>query len=142
MRLQLLLPRLSAAMSEGTLVAWHKEEGEEIAYGDELCDIVVDEVARLRRRLSARIAVGRRSAGKAKYRTLEGVAVRFRLISSEVGILRQIVTPQGTPVKEGDLLAVVGSGNEAEAHEDDGSPVSTARVVVNLVGPSLADTGP
>lgn len=131
MRLQLLLPRLSAATAEGTLALWHKEVGDDVAYGDELCDIVVQEVTRLRRRLSARLAVGEgRASRKAKYRKLDGVTVRFRLVSAEVGQMSEIVTAPGAVVKEGDLLAVLGSGAE---HEGD-PPLGTARVVVNLVG--------
>jgi hypothetical protein len=128
-------------MTEGTLVEWHKGEGDEISYGDELCDIVVEEVTRLRRRLSARIAVGDRSAGKARYRTLDGVAVRFRLVSAEVAILHRIVAPPGALVEEGDLLGVLGWRDEAVEIGDIDRSTPSARVVVNLLGPSGGLTG-
>lgn len=140
MKMQLLMPRLSAAMSEGTLVTWHKEAGDPVAYGDELCEIMVGEVKRLRRRLSARLAVERRSPRRSKYRTLEGVTVRFRLVSSEAGVLGEIVAPPGTAVKEGDLLAVISSSAEPPADQHSSSSVATARVVANLLGPSMEES--
>ena len=33
---------LSPTMTEGTIVKWYKEEGEDISAGDELCDIQTD----------------------------------------------------------------------------------------------------
>jgi pyruvate/2-oxoglutarate dehydrogenase complex dihydrolipoamide acyltransferase (E2) component len=121
-------------MEEGTVVAWHKREGDKISYGDELCELVVEEVTRLQRRLSARLGAGRRSA-RVKYRTLEGVTVRFRILSSEVGVLRQIIAVPGTAVTMGDLLGVVDSTEDAPVSGSSG-PASTARVVVDLVGPA------
>ncbi|KAI0208341.1 Pyruvate dehydrogenase protein X component [Lamellibrachia satsuma] len=39
---KILMPALSPTMSEGTIVKWHKTEGESIAAGDVLCDIETD----------------------------------------------------------------------------------------------------
>ena len=36
------MPSLSPTMEEGTIVKWHKAEGEAIAAGDVLCDIQTD----------------------------------------------------------------------------------------------------
>jgi pyruvate/2-oxoglutarate dehydrogenase complex dihydrolipoamide acyltransferase (E2) component len=36
------MSRLSPTMTEGTIVKWYKEEGEDISAGDELCDIQTD----------------------------------------------------------------------------------------------------
>lgn len=41
------LPALSPTMEIGTLVAWHKKEGDQIAEGDLLCDIETDKVVAL-----------------------------------------------------------------------------------------------
>lgn len=39
---QILMPALSPTMEEGTIVKWHKKEGESLSAGDALCDIETD----------------------------------------------------------------------------------------------------
>ena len=36
------MPALSPTMEEGTIVKWHKQEGDSLAAGDALCDIETD----------------------------------------------------------------------------------------------------
>ena len=41
----ILMPKWDLSMKEGTLAAWHVEEGAEIAPGDEIMDIETDKIA-------------------------------------------------------------------------------------------------
>ena len=38
------MPQLGVSVSEGTLVAWHKQVGDEIAYEEALCDVATDKI--------------------------------------------------------------------------------------------------
>ena len=44
-RLDVKLPRFGTAMEEGTIVAWSKQVGDEVAKGDVLCQIETEKVA-------------------------------------------------------------------------------------------------
>ena len=41
----ILMPKWGLSMKEGTLAAWHVEEGAEIAPGDEIMDVETDKIA-------------------------------------------------------------------------------------------------
>ncbi len=38
------MPQLGVSVSEGTLVAWHKKVGDEIAYEEPICDVATDKI--------------------------------------------------------------------------------------------------
>jgi pyruvate dehydrogenase E2 component (dihydrolipoamide acetyltransferase) len=40
----LVMPKLSMTMTEGVLVAWHKQPGDNVAEGDAICDVATDKV--------------------------------------------------------------------------------------------------
>ncbi|WP_262700735.1 MULTISPECIES: dihydrolipoamide acetyltransferase family protein [Streptomyces] len=40
----LVMPKMSMTMEEGTLIVWHKAEGDEIRSGDVVCDVMTDKV--------------------------------------------------------------------------------------------------
>lgn len=40
----LVMPKMSMTMTEGTLVTWHKAEGDEIRAGDVVCEVATDKV--------------------------------------------------------------------------------------------------
>ena len=40
--MEIRMPSLSPTMTEGTIVEWHKAEGDAVAPGDVLCDIQTD----------------------------------------------------------------------------------------------------
>jgi pyruvate dehydrogenase E2 component (dihydrolipoamide acetyltransferase) len=39
---EIAMPRLSDSMEEGTILAWHKQVGDEVAVGEELAEIETD----------------------------------------------------------------------------------------------------
>ncbi|MEU0507606.1 dihydrolipoamide acetyltransferase family protein [Amycolatopsis sp. NPDC006125] len=40
----LVMPKMSMTMTEGTLVAWHKSEGDEVRAGEVVCEVATDKV--------------------------------------------------------------------------------------------------
>src|ERR1044071_10421177 len=42
MPIEITMPQLSDTMSEGTVVKWHKKEGEKVKAGEEIADIETD----------------------------------------------------------------------------------------------------
>lgn len=120
MRLRVVLPRFSPAIEGVMLDTWHKTPGESVAYGDALCDVVVQEVTKMRRPLSA-LSKKKESP---TYATLD-VSVRYRVTSLDSGILGTQSVAEGGSVAVGETMAVI------EAGEGDGE--ADARSVVNLV---------
>ena len=130
MILRLTLPQLAAAVTHGVVAAWHKEIGDRISFGDDICDVDVGEIARMRRRLTAHASSRERRAGRTKFRTRSDVLIRYRITSAEDCTLTEVKAPVGKQVRTGDTLAMMESGGGAAAP---GSQVVGARVVVNLV---------
>ena len=122
MKLTIEFPRISPAIENGTVGAWHKQPGDAIAYGDDLFDITIGEVTRMRRSLSARV----KKPSKAKYRKLSDVSVVYRVTSMDAGTLGEIVAPVGAAIEVGDVVAHLEIG--------DGEGTSSARTSFNLVG--------
>ncbi|MGI6876786.1 lipoyl domain-containing protein, partial [Amycolatopsis sp. 3B14] len=40
----LVMPKMSMTMTEGTLVTWHKSEGDEVRAGEVVCEVATDKV--------------------------------------------------------------------------------------------------
>ena len=124
MKLSIEFPPISPAIEAGTVAKWHKAVGDEISYGDDLFDIAVEEVTRMRRSLSARV----RKPSKAKYRKLSDVSVMYRVTSMDSGRLTNIEALEGTPIAVGDVVAHLDVGG------GDGESTASARTSFNLVG--------
>lgn len=122
MKLAVEFPRISPAIEGGTVAHWHKAEGDAVAYGDDLFDIAIEEVTRMRRSLSARL----KKPSRAKYRKLSDVSVTYRVTSMDAGTLAGVVAPVGTAISVGDVVAHIETG--------EGSGESSARTTFNLVG--------
>ena len=134
MILRVDLPRLSAAMEGGTLIRWHKNVGDTVAFGEDLCDIQVEEVRRITRRLGPLAAV--RGKVKTGYRTTKGgVAVRFRLSSMEQGVLAKILAPVGSRLESGTSLALITGTDGLASKPPEVANLHAARVKVNVLAP-------
>jgi len=123
MKLSIEFPPISPAIEAGTVVKWHKAVGDDVSYGDDLFDIAIEEVTRMRRSLSARV----RKPSKAKYRKLSDISVLYRVTSMDSGTLSDVNAPEGTPIAVGDVVGHLDSGgNDSEA-------TAQARTTFNLV---------
>lgn len=129
MKLSIEFPAISPAIEAGKVAVWHKQVGEDVAYGDDLFDIAIDEVTRMRRSLSARV----RKPSKAKYRKLSDVSVMYRVTSMDSGTLSEISAPEGTSIAVGDVVAHLEVAGESES-------TALARTTFNLVGSSPEET--
>jgi pyruvate/2-oxoglutarate dehydrogenase complex dihydrolipoamide acyltransferase (E2) component len=128
------LPRISAAIDAGTIVAWHKEVSDNIEYGDDLCDVAVHEVTRLRRRLKATASLKDGSRRRDKYRKRTNVLIRYRVVALDGGTLLTIDSPEGSTVKEGALIATMRSaGTNLRVEPDPATASSAARVLVKRI---------
>lgn len=120
MRLRVVLNRFSPAIDEAEVLSWHKGVGDSVAYGEPLCDLMVREVTRMRRPISALS----KKKEELKYGKVP-VQVPYRLTSLDSGVLVTVSAEPGTVVSVGDCLAVLDDG--AGDGEGDG------RSVVNLL---------
>jgi pyruvate/2-oxoglutarate dehydrogenase complex dihydrolipoamide acyltransferase (E2) component len=104
--LRIELPPLSADMTTGRIDRWHKDVGDDVAYGDELLDLIVEEFTRVARSYSARKSVLQRRKG-ARIDKRRAARVRFRVIALDEGVLRRIDAVRGASVEQGDPLALL-----------------------------------
>jgi hypothetical protein len=139
--LKLEVPFLNAAIRGGSVDSWHKREGDQISYGEAVCDLVVDEKLALRKSNQAnrlvRAARNRRASNE-RYEWRKGrILLRYRLTSSESSrtTLRTILAGKGERVLVGDVLAVV-TTEVTEPDPGSAGPwetVPSARLVSNLL---------
>jgi hypothetical protein len=114
----------------GTVLRWHKSEGEQVDYGDDVCDLVMNEyrapkglleVEKERGQLSnepakladlmARLLEGERpvmpTMSADSFVALKGPEFVLRLTACDRGTVRRIEAPAGAAAKAGDVLAVL-----------------------------------
>lgn len=128
MKLRVELPSLGPAVEGAVITTWHKQVGDQIAYGDELCDVTVEEVTRLRRRLNPKDTVNRKPS-RLKYKKWTGVKVSYRLTSLDTGTLTEIVASEGTGVRVGEQIAALG----LDGQDESASSGHASRVVVDRI---------
>lgn len=140
MILRLVLPPSDADKSirHFSVLKWHKLEGDTVAYGEALCDVWADEGHRLYRpRRPDRVLsfLGKRSSTRYLTKTRN---LLLRIISSDVGVLRQVYTQAGATVEVGGLLALLTTDEDEDLAASDGrsANTSTFRVVANDVHPN------
>lgn len=139
MLLKVEIPAADAAFRGGYVAKWHVKEGDPIEFGDDLCDIAIDEFVAMQRTKRATLLGSsnpfrkRRVKDALSLREGRGV-VHMRLTSSEGGVqLGKIMVPEGARVAIGDLVGVLSDvGLAATPDEASLSAASEARIVVNM----------
>lgn len=135
---KLEMPKIDQSLRGGRVVAWYKQEGDAIGFGDQICKLAIDEFAVLRRTARATLLSGRRRKKlKSDLEVREGkVYLEVELTSSDEGVLRRCIAGAGEPVSTGDLLAVVASPDHGDLSEGEAewSAAPEFRVVVNVAG--------
>ncbi len=136
MIMKVTMPTHDQSMRGGKVLRWHKSEGDPVVFGDDLCDVAIDEFAVLRRTGRATLLSGRRQKKlRDDLEVREGkVYVEMTITSSDQGTLRKVVAGEGDAIALGALLAVVTTGDEAlEGTPADWQNATPMRVVVNVV---------
>jgi pyruvate/2-oxoglutarate dehydrogenase complex dihydrolipoamide acyltransferase (E2) component len=146
MLMKLEMPLIDPSLRGGSVLKWLKREGEAFAFGEEICVVVVDEFAALRRTARATLLSGRkRRSLKSDLEIRQGkVYLRVALTSSDSGFIRKIVADDGDPIAVGDLLAVVSTTDNGvlDGTVDDWKAAPTMRVVANMLQHDDDETHP
>lgn len=132
MHLKLVLPDFSKEIRSGTMARWHVEEGDPVAFGGDLFDLLVTERVKMARPGDPR-AVLQAEASDPRFVT-RATEVYFRVVSADLGVLREVRVEAGTPVAVGDVVGIVSTDPEADGPAPssvDGLP--EVRVAVNLL---------
>lgn len=137
--LKVEIPAADAAFRGGYVARWHVKEGDPIEFGDDLCDIAIDEFVAMQRTKRATLLGSsnpfrkRRVKDALSLREGRGV-VHMRLTSSESGVqLGKIMVAEGGRVAIGDLVAVLSDqGVVATPDEPSLAAAAEARIVVNM----------
>ncbi|MGH8937559.1 MAG: hypothetical protein ACRDXD_15085 [Acidimicrobiia bacterium] len=142
MILELEMPYVDPTIHQASVVAWHKQEGEPLSYGDEICTLAVHQLVRLKRdNVASRVArrVRRERASRSEYFVKGGdrFIVHVVVTASDEGFLRELVAREADLVAVGDRLALVST----DAGEPlGGGPSANFRVVGNLLEHSAEDS--
>ncbi len=134
---KLEVPAVDGAMQGGKVLRWHKREGDTIAFGEDICELAIDEFAVLRRTARATLLTRRRRDKlKSDLETREGVYFEVVVTSSDTGVLRKIVAEEGVRIGVGDLLAVATTDADEplDGDADRWREAPALRVVVNRKG--------
>ena len=122
----------------GTLIRWHKSPGDTIAFGDDLFDVEVDQIAVLQRTKRATlIARSSRTLRRLKNDYEERTArrsVAVTVSAAESAHLRLLLTAEGEKVRVGDAVAFA-TTLPTEAIPPDADPLvgTPLRAVVNIL---------
>ncbi len=134
MILRFEMPDLDLGALSTLMHRWHKAEGDQISYGDDICEVFVEETKTITRSKHASDLLGgsarKRPAGAPGDPGTSRVAnYAVRLVSSDVGYLRRISAPEGESLSAGATLALMTSdgGEDLPADVDDTWP--TFRVI-------------
>ena len=85
MILKLEMPYFDRQVNKGSIVKWHKAEGDYINFGDELFEIKVEEITKLKR-----VKEGQARTVDIVKGTLSGLEFYITVTSSDMGFLRKI----------------------------------------------------
>lgn len=144
MILKVSIPAADAAFRGGFIVAWHKAEGDPIQFGDDLCDVAIDEFMSLQRTKRATLlgstSKKRKRRVKDAYDLREGRGqVTVRLTSAEGGVqLGKVMVPEGGRIEIGSVIALM-SGSDGDV-SGDAETAPDARIAVNM--PDAEDVDP
>ncbi len=136
MILKLAIPAHDQSLRSGRVLRWYKREGDHVGFGDDICDIAIDEFAVLRRTGRATLlARARRGRLRDDLEVRQGkVYVEMRLTSSDQGVLRKIVAQEGDEIGPGAMIGLVVTGDETlDGPADRWTDATPMRVVVNTI---------
>lgn len=128
-------------IQSGSIIKWHKTQGEFVNYGDDLVDVEMHVEGRSLKSLKERIQ-NLTEATRLKAEDLfireefkPGSGVFFRITSSDMGVIRKVYAWEGMSKDVGELLAVLTSDENESIDELNLAltRTSTFRVVANII---------
>jgi pyruvate/2-oxoglutarate dehydrogenase complex dihydrolipoamide acyltransferase (E2) component len=138
MRLALQMPSVGPQLQGGRVINWSRAPGETFGFGDEICVVSIEQVVALRKTQKASILTSRRRKKKMRdeIETRETSGLHYQLVASEEGVVMEHLVPVGGEMKVGDVLAVLGSGEDGnDTTTTDPASLPPIRVVANPVDP-------
>lgn len=127
MILKLEMPYFDRQVNRGSIIKWHKTEGDFIQYGDELFDIKVEEITKLKR-----VKEGQARTVDIVKGTLTGLEFTIRVISSDMGFLRKIEAQEGDVREIGDVVAAVSTSQDEDVDTNAIANAPAFRVIANV----------
>ncbi len=147
MILKVQVPAADAAFRSGVVAKWHKQEGDTVLFGDDLCDVAIDQFMALQRTKRAAL-LG--SASKLRRRRIKDAydlrdgrgVVHMRLTSAEGGVvLGKIIIAEGGRVDIGGVVGILADDTISTPPETaEIAAAAEARIAVNM--PDAADLDP
>jgi pyruvate/2-oxoglutarate dehydrogenase complex dihydrolipoamide acyltransferase (E2) component len=113
MILKLELPYYDRAVERGSIVKWHKAEGDAINFGDDIFDIKVEEITKYKR-----VKEGQAKTVDMVKGTVGNLEFYIRVTSSDMGVLRKIYAAEGQECDIGDLVAIVTTSSDEDCEID------------------------
>lgn len=127
MILKLEMPYFDRQVNKGSIVKWHKAEGDWINFGDELFDIKVEEITKFKR-----IKEGQGKTVDMVRGTISGLEFTIRVTSSDMGFLRLIKAEEGSEREIGVTVAAVTTSKDEEFDMEAIESAPAFRVVTNV----------
>jgi hypothetical protein len=108
------MPALDLGATSTRLHRWTKAEGEQVSYGEDICEVLIEEIKVLVRDKHASDMLTKRETKRRAKQDAEVRRTRIanyvvRIVSSDMGYLRKILTPEGASVSTGHTLALLTS---------------------------------
>ncbi len=127
MILKLEMPYFDRQVNKGSIVKWHKAEGDYINFGDELFEIKVEEITKLKR-----VKEGQARTVDVVKGTIRGLEFNITVTSSDMGFLRKISAQEGDEREIGDVIAAITTSADEPLDEAVINAAPAFRVIANV----------
>ena len=113
---QVTLPQMGESVSEGTVLEWHKAEGDQVAADETLVEVSTDKVdAEVRAPAAGTVVKIHAQEGETveegkQLGTMEAMKMESSIRSPAAGTVEKLAVQSGTRVEPGDLLIVLKTG--------------------------------
>ena len=143
MILKLLFPHINRQITEGSIVKWHKSEGEWVDHGDDLFDIEIRKVQKIKREKNPQQIIKNllklnkipRETFVKNNRSGQPLQAIVRVSSSDIGFLRCIYIKSSEEQKVGTVLAILTTEENEQINlsELELNQAASFRVVTNFI---------
>lgn len=134
MHLRINMPYIDRQTESGKVFRWFRKPGDEIAIGDVVCWLVVEEINVLEIPRNAKL-LSKLTKTKVKTTVRQApLAIGWQVIAREPGVMAEILVAEGGEVTIGEPLAAVAVGGDGGAFDPAAlDSMSEFRVATDLV---------